>query len=202
MNEEEQKNAACAADLSAKQEEQDPRQKTMLNVYDFASIFMSAFIIIAVLFTFCFRLVGVKGQSMENTVFEGNWLITTQKSAYKYGDIVIITQPNIFKEPLIKRVIATSGQTVNIDFATSTVYVDGVALKEPYTKEKVIYKKYDDVSFPYKVPTGHLFCMGDNRNNSTDCRSTLIGPIDERYILGKAMFRLLPFGKPNIYNYE
>lgn len=187
---------------NGKTEVVDKKKKLQLNVYDFASIIMAAFIIIAVIFTFFFRLVGVKGQSMESTLHENDWLITMQRQEYVYGDIVVITEPNYFNEPLIKRVIATEGQTVDIDYASSTVYVDGVALEEPYINEAFILQNSDDVSFPYTVPEGKLFCMGDNRNHSTDSRSTLIGAVDERYILGKAVIRVLPFGSFDIYDYE
>lgn len=174
----------------------------ILNVYEAASVIVSAFVMLALLFTFVFRLVGVEGYSMENTVTDGDWVITTQKVSYKYGDIVVITQDNAFHKPLIKRVIATGGQTIDINYTTSTVYVDGVPLDEPYRKEAVMEYDYTDVSFPYVVPDGCLFVMGDNRNNSSDSRSNLVGPIDERYILGRAAFRMLPFGDFDIYNYE
>ena len=173
-----------------------------LSVYDLVSIVMSAFIIIAVVFTFVFRLVGVSGYSMTNTLQDNDWLLTVNKESYERGDIVVITEPNYFDEPLIKRVIAKGGETVNIDFTTGTVYVDGVALKVPYTREDYILPKLDDIEFPYTVPEGHIFCMGDNRNGSTDSRSNLIGPLDERYVLGKAVIRILPFGDFDIYDYE
>ena len=194
----------AAADTADKAgEADDPKvSKLVTNIYELASIFMSAFIMLAIMFTFLFRVVGVIGQSMESTVFEGDWVITTQKEEYEQGDIVIITQPNYFNEPLIKRVIARGGQTIDIDYATSTVYVDGVELEEPYRNEFRMQANYDDRSFPYTVPDGCLFVMGDNRNHSTDSRSTLIGPIDERYILGRALVRILPFGDFNIYDYE
>lgn len=183
-------------------EKPDKKKQFHLNMYDFVSIIMAAFIIITIIFTFVFRLVGVKGQSMESTLFENDWLITMEQKEYVYGDIVVITEPNYFNEPLIKRVIATGGQIVDIDYASSTVYVDGVALNEPYIKESFILQNSDDITFPYTVPQGHLFCMGDNRNHSTDSRSTLIGAVDERYILGRAMLRVLPFGNSDIYDYE
>ncbi len=173
-----------------------------LSVYDVVSIIMASFIIIAVVFTFVFRLVGVSGYSMTNTLQDNDWLLTVNKTSYERGDIVVITQPNYFDEPLIKRVIAKGGETVDIDFTTSTVYVDGVALQEPYTKEDYILPKLDDIEFPYTVPEGHIFCMGDNRNGSTDSRSNLIGPLDERYVLGKAVIRILPYGDFDIYDYE
>jgi signal peptidase I len=183
-------------------EQPDKKKQFHLNVYDFVSIIMVAFIIIALIFTFVFRLVGVKGQSMESTLFENDWLITMEQDEYVYGDIVVITEPNYFNEPLIKRVIATAGQIVDIDYSSSTVYVDGVALEEPYINESFILQNNDDITFPYTVPEGHLFCMGDNRNHSTDSRSTLIGAVDDRYILGRAMLRILPFGDSDIYDYE
>ncbi len=176
--------------------------KFHLSVYDLVSIIMTSFIIIAVVFTFLFRLVGVDGTSMTDTLQHNDWLLTVQKESYDRGDIVVITQPNYFNEPLIKRVIAKGGETVNIDFSTGTVYVNGTALNEPYTREDYILPKLDDISFPYTVPEGHIFCMGDNRNGSTDSRSNLIGPLDERYVLGKAVVRILPFGDFDIYDYE
>ena len=154
------------------------------------------------MFPFVFRLLGVDGYSMTNTLQDNDWLLTVNKESYERGDIVVITEPNYFDEPLIKRVIAKGGETVNIDFTTGTVYVDGVALKEPYTREDYILPKLDDIEFPYTVPEGHIFCMGDNRNGSTDSRSNLIGPLDERYVLGKAVIRILPFGDFDIYDYE
>ncbi|MGN0526753.1 MAG: signal peptidase I [Acutalibacteraceae bacterium] len=178
------------------------KTNTYLSIFDFVSIIMMSFIIIAIVFTFAFRLVGVVGSSMTNTLQENDWLITVQKEHYERGDIVVITQPNFFNEPLIKRVIATEGETVTIDYDTATVYVDGVPLDEPYTKDDFMLRINDEVSYPYTVPDGHIFCMGDNRNGSTDSRSNLIGPLDERYVLGKAVVRLLPFGDFNIYDYE
>lgn len=184
-----------------------PKKKSVknsiyLSIYDIASIVMASFIIIAVIFTAVFRLVGVVGSSMTNTLQENDWLITIQKESYERGDIVVITQPNYFNEPLIKRVIAKEGETVDIDFNTSTVYVDGVALEEPYTRDDYILPNIDDINFPYTVPEGCIFCMGDNRNGSTDSRSDKIGALDERYVLGKAVFRVLPFGDFYLYDYE
>ena len=129
-----------------------------VSVYDMVSIVMSAFIIIAVVFTFVFRLVGVDGTSMTDTLQHGDWLLTVNKESYERGDIVVITEPNYFDEPLIKRVIAKGGETVDIDYTTSTVYVDGVALKEPYTREDFILQKFDDIGFPYSVIWKTVLC--------------------------------------------
>ena len=188
------------ADL--KDEAKENKNKTMLFLYDAVSVVMSSFIIIAVVFAFMFRLVGVDGESMTNTLQHGDWLLTYNKSEYVQGDIVVITQETYFQNPLIKRVIAVGGQTIDIDYETATVYVDGVALDEPYTRDDYLIKKMEYREFPYTVPEGYLFCMGDNRNGSSDSRSSLVGPIDEREILGKAFIRLIPFGDFDIYDYE
>lgn len=173
-----------------------------LTIYDFVSIIMTSFIVVAIVFSFVFRVVGVDGQSMTNTLQHGDMLLTVNKSEYVQGDIVVITQETYFQKPLIKRVIAVGGQTVDIDYATATVYVDGVALDEPYVRESFMIKKGEYREFPYQVPEGHLFCMGDNRNGSSDSRTDIVGPIDEREILGKAVVRVMPFGDFDIYAYE
>lgn len=191
-----------ATDSEKLSEEADAKKKLYVAAYDLVSVVMSSFIIIAIVFSFVFRLVGVVGGSMNNTLQEGDWLLTVTKSEYVQGDIIVVTQDTGVHEPLIKRVIATGGQTISIDYITSTVYVDGVALDEPYVRDDFIEYNLGDCDFPYTVPEGYLFCMGDNRNHSTDSRSSLVGPIDERQILGKAVIRILPFGDFDIYDYE
>lgn len=177
-------------------------------LYDALTILTSAFVLLMILFSFMFRVVGVRGASMEDTLHQGDWLITVQKEKYVTGDIVVVTQPNYFNEPLIKRVIATGGQTIDIDYELSAIYIDGELLDEPYIKEQLMDREYSNLTFPYTVKEGFLFVMGDNRNNSTDSRSPLVGPIDERYVLGKATYRLLNTGESikigdfNIYDYE
>jgi signal peptidase I len=178
------------------------KKQLYLTIYDFVSIIMASFIVVAVIFSFFFRVVSVDGESMEDTLKHKDVLLTVNKSEYVYGDIVVITQDTYFKTPLIKRVIAVGGQTVDINYDTNTVYVDGVALDEPYVKEYYLAKKGGYREFPYTVPEGYLFCMGDNRNNSSDSRSDLVGPVDEREILGKAVIRIMPFGDSDIYDYE
>lgn len=189
-------------DADLKKDENSNKNKVALFLYDLVSVIMSSFIIIAIVFAFLFRLVGVDGESMTNTLQHGDWLLTYNKTEYVQGDIIVITQETYFQKPLIKRVIAVGGQTVDIDYNTATVYVDGVALDEPYVREDYLIKKMDYREFPYTVPEGHLFCMGDNRNGSSDSRSSLVGPIDEREVLGKAFVRILPFGYFDIYDYE
>lgn len=168
-----------------------------LRIFDLAGSVATAMVIIFVVFTFVCRPTSVVGSSMLPTLSAGDWLITVPKSEYKYGDIVIVTQPNVFNEPLVKRIIATEKQTVDINFVTGQVFVDGVELDEPYIAE--LTAKASDVTFPVQVPEGCVFVMGDNRNHSSDSRSSGVGFIDTRYILGKAQFRILPFGSTDIY---
>ena len=165
--------------------------------FDFVSIISVALIAVALVFIFLFRTVGVVGSSMFPTLKDTDRIILTASYGEpEYGDIVVTCQPS--KSPqipdvLVKRVIATAGQTVDIDFDEGIVYIDGVALDEPYINEPT----HDRESFtkPVTVPEGYVFVMGDNRNHSTDSRDDRVGLIREEYILGEALFRVLPFGQ-------
>ena len=169
------------------------KEKILGTIFDIAEVFTAAIIAIMIIFTFMFRFVGVIGPSMIPTLQENDWLAVSAYSPHpKQGDVVIITQPNAFHEPIVKRVIATGGQKVDIDFNAGTVYVDDVALEEPYVNAPT-YRR-GTVNFPVTVPKGHLFVLGDNRNRSTDSRYDTIGFVDENYVLGKVLFRILPFG--------
>lgn len=169
-----------------------------IKIYDLFGSVVTALVLIFIIFTFVCRPASVVGTSMVPTLQDGDWLVTVPKSEYNYGDIVIITQPNVFNEPIVKRIIATEGQTVDINFVSGQVFVDGKELDEPYIAEAT--RRSGDVTFPLVVPEGKVFVMGDNRMHSTDSRSSDIGFIDTRYILGKATFRVLPFGSFDIYD--
>ena len=149
---------------------------------------------ILLIFLFCFRIAVVDGDSMKDTLVDGDYVLLLNRMISgdpKPGDIVVISTTYENGKPIIKRVIATEGQEVNIDPVSGAVSVDGIVLDEPYIKE-MIDRFYDGVEYPLIVKEGCLFVMGDNRNNSTDSRSTLIGQIDCREVIGKAFFRIFP----------
>ncbi|MBO5454208.1 MAG: signal peptidase I [Clostridia bacterium] len=139
---------------------------------------------------FIFNVVKVDGASMENTLHDKDQLIVW-KLGYtpEKGDIIVLHQAN--HPPYIKRIIATEGQTVDIDFNTHKVYVDGVEIEEPYIKEPTAVR--GDVKFPVTVEEDCVFVMGDNRNHSSDSRFSDVGFVHRSEILGKAVFRFWPF---------
>lgn len=161
-------------------------------IFDWLEAVIYALVAIFIIFTFCFRIVGVDGESMTPTLQNRDWLMISHVNFDpEYKDIVVITQPNALNEPLIKRVIATGGDTIDIDFEQGIVYVNDKALDEPYTAAPTY--RTGDMTFPLTVPEGYVFVMGDNRNDSLDSRFSMIGLIDERYIMGKVVMRLYPF---------
>lgn len=187
-------------------------KKLVDNMFELASVAVSSVLAIAVIFAFLFRLVGVDGSSMVPTLSHQDWLITsTATTEYEYKDIVIVVQPGMLNEPLVKRVVATEGQWVEVDYVEGVVRVGDtkdtmVALEENYIAEPATERHYTDTNdYPIQVPENCLFVMGDNRNNSTDSRSYMVGFIDERYVLGKALYRIvsgdtgLDFNKFYIY---
>ena len=130
---------------------------------------------------------------MNPTLKNGDWLtVSAITTEVKTGDIVVVTQPNSLNEPLIKRVIAKGGDTINIDFIEGVITVNGLTLYEPYIAEKT--EIMGDYVYPLEIPEGYIFVMGDNRNESLDSRFKTIGLIDERYVLGVANARIFPFG--------
>ncbi len=163
-------------------------------VFDWLEAICISIVAIVLVFSLFFRFADVEGASMTPTLSSKDKvvLLNTWISGVETGDIVVITQPTSVGHPIIKRVIATEGQTVDIDFSTGNVLVDGILIEEPYIKEKIKYFPNDPVSFPFTVSEGHVFVMGDNRNGSSDSRNAGIGEIDTRYIMGKAVLRVLP----------
>ncbi|MBE6750600.1 MAG: signal peptidase I [Ruminococcaceae bacterium] len=186
--------------------EEAPRKQSIMEwVLDGLDTVAIAIIAVIIIFTFIFRMATISGDSMKNTLFEGDRVIITN-FAYKpqQNDIVVVSRNaensvdeiSSSKGPIIKRVIAVGGQTVDIDFEKGEVYVDGEKLVEDYISSSTV-NSYD-VEFPVFVPEGHIFVLGDNRAVSLDSRSSSIGDngvIDERYVLGKAVYRIFPFNR-------
>lgn len=174
-------------------------------IFDWLDVLAIAVIAVVVVFSLLFRIATISGPSMQNTLHSGERVIISN-FAYtpKNGDIVVVSRniENTIENqgssdgPIIKRVIAVGGQTVNIDFETGEVSVDGKVLKEDYISTPTTTKW--EVDFPVYVPEGCIFVLGDNRQNSLDSRSKHIGKdgiIDNRYVLGHAIYRIFPFNK-------
>lgn len=153
-----------------------------------------AIIVVVFLLNFVFRLVDVDGESMMDTLHDNDKVfVTNALYTPADGDIVVISHGQEYEKPIIKRVIATEGQTLKIDFEKGHIIVDGVILDEPYIKETTETKGNTEI--PEIIPEGKVFVMGDNRNHSLDSRYHEVGLIDEKDIIGKAQFVLFPFNR-------
>ncbi len=157
-----------------------------------------AVVIVAVAFTFLFRVITVTGTSMVPNYNDGDRVLVTVGSRnLRRGDVVVIT--NVLDEPIIKRVIATEGEVVDFDYDNGSVLVNGQAVDETeFGLENGItgkpFTSFELMQFPQRVPEGYVFVLGDNRSVSEDSRYKLVGMVDKRSILGKAVFHLYPFG--------
>ncbi len=178
----------------------NPKSNFTLSCFEWIEALIPALIVIMIVFTFLFRVITVNGPSMLPNLKDGNKvLVSCLNNHPTRGDIVVIDAKGVaLHEVIVKRVIATEGQTVNIDFESGTVSVDGVALDESTYIKNGITKNQYDLTFPQTVPAGHVFVLGDNRTISDDSRSSDVGMIDRRYIIGTVEFMIAPiknFGK-------
>ena len=173
--------------------------KGVKTLYEWLEEIVIALTLVILVFTFLLRVVTVTGESMLPNFVEGQKLIVTNLGhSVEQGTVVVIT--NVLNEPIIKRVIATEGQTVDIDYETGVVYVDGEAVDETqFGLENGIttrpYSTLEAMVFPQTVPEGCVFVLGDNRSVSKDSRYTEVGMVDTRHILGEAVFTLYPFDR-------
>lgn len=175
-------------------QEQEKQTAKGRDLYEWVQSLVGSVLVVVAIFTFVIRMMGVDGHSMLNTLQHGDRLLVVNSMLYhdyKYGDIVILRKNGVFDDdPIVKRVIAVEGQTVDIDFTEGIVYVDGEALEEDYIREPTYTA--EGTEFPLTVPEGSIFVMGDNRNGSSDSRDYRLGTVDTRYVIGKAAFLLFP----------
>ena len=189
--------------------------KSRAEVYDWIQCIIFALVFCVLLFVFAVRMVNVVGHSMVPTLEQSDKVVISNLFYHpKQGDVVVLRKQTLMQEPIVKRIIATEGQTVDIDFDDGVVYVDGKALDEPYVNEPVhdrenfegkitvpegcvfvmgdVLEHMGDLTYPQTVPEGCVFVMGDNRNASTDSRDARLGCVDTRYIMGRVYFTLFP----------
>lgn len=170
------------------------KKEEKTDLFDWVQCVVTALVLSILVFLFVGRTVSVSGPSMESTLFSGERVLIS-KLFYTpaQGDVVVFRKNSYKEEALIKRIIALEGQTVDIDFEEGLVYVDGVALNEPYVNTPTNMQL--DFDGEIIVPEGCVFVLGDNRNKSNDSRDDRIGCVDERYILGRAVLRLTPLSR-------
>ena len=163
-------------------------------IYEWMQSLVAALLVCVLVFAFLVRIIGIIGPSMQPTFHDSDSVVISNLFYEpKQGDVVVLRKLSFMEEPIIKRVIAVEGQTVDIDFEKGIVYVDDQPLSEPYIAELTL----SPLNFDGKitVPKDCVFVMGDNRNNSTDSRDSRVGCVDKRYIMGKVLLRLLPVEK-------
>ena len=170
--------------------------------YEFIEMLALVTVSIVLCFSFVFRLNIVDGPSMENTLHTGEYLLVSDLFYEPTpGDIVVVhdVTAGSYTDPIVKRVIAVGGQTVDIDFTTWTLTVDGKVVDESSYKCLKDHLLLSNITYPFTVDEGYVFVMGDNRNHSADSRLAEIGQIDERCIVGKVYARVFPFDKATIF---
>lgn len=182
--------------------EEDISKSIVMYLHDLVYLLVT----LLVVFLVVFRLIVVSGDSMYDTLVDGDYLLLISNVFYRQpeqGDVIVISKETFDNgAPIVKRVIAQEGQIVDIDFDQGIVYVDGLPLEEDYIYSPTTV--YEGISFPVLVEEGCIFVLGDNRIVSKDSRHPDIGMVDRREVLGKALFLLMPgtnhgFSKPEFH---
>ena len=168
-------------------------------LYDWMQSIVMVFLVVIFLLTFVGRTMGVQGHSMMPTLHEGDRMIV--RSIFytpERGDVVVLSRHD-FEDgaALVKRVIALAGDVVDVNTQTGLVYLNGRPLTEPYTNGPVL--EAGDMVYPFTVPPGHVFVIGDNRNHSSDSRHSSLGPVDEREIVGRLIAVIMPFNRAQFF---
>ena len=170
-------------------------KKLPLYVFDIFSTVIALFAVVSVIFTFFIRDVNIEGPSMNNTLLNGDKVVLTNFNyTPKSGDVVAINAEDKIGKIIIKRVIATEGQTLKIDYESGQVIVDGVILNEKYISSPTT-KSSNFWDIPSVIPDGYVFVLGDNRSISLDSRSSEVQLISKDKIIGKAQFIIFPFNR-------
>lgn len=204
---EEEKEIRCGEE-PVEEKETTPEEKPERledTIYGWAQALIAAVVGVVLLFTFVVRLIGVSGPSMQNTLYTGDRVLVLNAMFcdFQAGDVVVARNYNVKGDlgaTLVKRIVAVGGQTVDIDFVEGIVYVDGEAIDEPYIKEPTFMP--EGLQFPVTLGENEVFLMGDNRNRSSDSRDDRLGPVDESYLHGKAIFLLVPGKTPGLDKME
>lgn len=207
-DEKEEVSAEASEEINVAEDEQEEDGTLMVSskssikkeILDWVISIAVALVIALLIRNYICAFVRVSGPSMEPTL-QHNDLLYVNRFLYtpENGDVIIFRPDHSPKTPYVKRVVATEGQTVVIDETERAVYVDGEKLNEDYIKDRLVSD--GNMTYPYTVPEGHVFVLGDNRNNSVDSRDSKVGAVSLKSIVGKVLFRLVPFSKlGSIYN--
>lgn len=177
-------------------QEKKGEEKTSVkqDLYDWTQALIVVLVGLILACTLAGRVIRVVGSSMVPTLHENDLLLLWSVGyTPQRGDVIVLRKESFMSYPVVKRVIATGGEHVTVDYTTGTVSVDGVVLDEPYINELMVDTGSPNMTvLDVTVPEGSVYVLGDNRNNSSDSRHQDLGTVDERYILGKALFRIFP----------
>lgn len=193
------KNGYIYYDYHKKTEKEVVSDIAWTSVFHWVYAIVGILCVVFVVFMLFFKVVEVDGVSMVPTLNDSDKLfVYSLNYTPEAGDIVIVGSTDKDEPILVKRVIAIENQTVEVNYKTGKVIVDGKEIQEDYITEMTVPDD-NEIEYPYTVPEGCVFVMGDNRNESGDSRSRLIKAIDENHIAGKVIMRIYPFSEMSVY---